>query len=371
MREVSGAPAAEAARCSIAAARGSPPVTSRLQPSQFRLPNVEAHWTTAASTFLPFSVFWGFQRSEGPRKSQAKLWVLRVATIPGRSQFRPRRELNGALCHLPTLSQSPGLCPQPVPPIGQRPPASCAREPSRVAPLPPEPQRSRVTVSFVAGPPPNHRSLLLHPYRHLCVVPLSGLFLPSLASFFAQTIAASVAAAETVPVSSPFFPTSSAFLKKKKIKRFWVEKPAPNGRVLRRLGGVTAPRERKAGRRPAPPSRLVALELSARFAPAPCPAPFLPPPGSALPSLSPALAPTRQPSGQARAGAAFGPAKPGLASFGWRAEWRVRREASSCPEAGGAGGGKRGLLIKGAESRRASEARRLWLLEGREEAGAG
>ena len=32
--------------------------------------------------------------------------------------------------------------------------------------------------------------------------------------------------------------------------------------------------------------------------------------------------------------------------------------------------GKRGLLIKGAESRRASEARRRWLLEGREEAGA-
>lgn len=48
---------------------------------------------------------------------------------------------------------------------------------SRAAALP-------VTVSFVAGPPQIAGPCSLHPYRHLCVVPLSGLFLPSLPRFF-------------------------------------------------------------------------------------------------------------------------------------------------------------------------------------------
>lgn len=56
---------------------------------------------------------------------------------------RPEPSRCGHRCHFAGLSRFPDLCPRPVPPTGQRPPASCAPPPSWVAPLPSEPPRSQ------------------------------------------------------------------------------------------------------------------------------------------------------------------------------------------------------------------------------------
>lgn len=89
----------------------------------------------------------GRRRAGGSRGAGAGLRVWGVTAIPGRGQSRrpvdqePSR--SGHRCHLASLSRFPDLCPRPVPPTGQRPPASCAPQPTWAAPLPPEPPRSR------------------------------------------------------------------------------------------------------------------------------------------------------------------------------------------------------------------------------------
>lgn len=124
--------AGAAARCSIAAARGSPPVTSRLRPSQLRLPS-ETLPQRPPPSFRPFP---GLRRAAGPG-----LRVRGVSAIPGRSRSRrPEPSRSGHRCRFASLSRFPDLCPRPVPPTGQRPPASCAPPPSCAAPLPSEPQ---------------------------------------------------------------------------------------------------------------------------------------------------------------------------------------------------------------------------------------
>lgn len=149
-----------------------------------------------------------------PQRPRAAGPARPSATAP---RLRPRRR--PAALRPPTAC-APGPCPRPVPPTGRgRQRTVPAAEPGTAAPsaaaaLP-------LTVSFVAGPP-DRRAPLSSPLQTTCALSSFQLFSfpPALASFFAQTIAASVAAAETVPVSSLFFPTSSAFFEKKKIERF-------------------------------------------------------------------------------------------------------------------------------------------------------
>lgn len=124
-----------------------PPVTSRRGPSPFGLPTVGAHGA-AAAVFAFLSWFSaGLRRPGGSWEAAASLPGCGVATIPGGSRSRrpvhQRPAVSGHRCRSASLSRFPDLCPEPVPPTGQRPPASCAPQPPGVAPLPSEPQRSQ------------------------------------------------------------------------------------------------------------------------------------------------------------------------------------------------------------------------------------
>lgn len=170
--------AGAAARCSIAAAPGSPPVTSRLRPSQLRLPSADAPAAAAAVlSSLSRSSEGRRSRSPGPG-SQRDPRSQPVA--PARAQpFRP-----------PVPLRQPLAVPRPLPPAGaanraaaagQLCPAAELGSPAsfRAAALP-------VTVALVAGLPQIAGPCSLHPCRHLSVTPpfCSPPSLPSLLLFF-------------------------------------------------------------------------------------------------------------------------------------------------------------------------------------------